>query len=58
MTPALLSFLLLFTILISFVLGIALGYWTVCAILNFFNPGRMRDRPTREPKLAPLPSGD
>ena len=58
MTPVLLTFLLIFTIIGAFVFGIALGYWAVCGILNLFNPGRMRNRPTPRPNLAPSPSGD
>jgi hypothetical protein len=58
MTPVLLSFLLLFTIFVSFVLGIALGYWVVCGILNFFNPGRPRRTRTPRPTFAPSASGD
>jgi hypothetical protein len=52
------SFLLLFTILVSFSLGIALGYWVVCGILNFFNPSRPRKTPNRRPTFAASPSGD
>jgi hypothetical protein len=58
MTPVLLSFLLLFTIVVSFVLGIALGYWAVCGILHFFNPSRTSRRPNPRPKFAAAPSGD
>ena len=58
MTPVLLSFLLFFTIVVSFVFGIALGYWAVCAILNFFNPARLQGRPTHRPTLAHSASGD
>jgi hypothetical protein len=58
MTPVLLSFLLLFTIVVSFVFGIALGYWAVCGILNFFNPSRQTRTPTRRPTFATSPSGD
>ncbi|HZD32351.1 MAG TPA: hypothetical protein VE779_11900 [Candidatus Angelobacter sp.] len=58
MTPVLMSFLLLFTILVSFSLGIALGYWVVCGILNFFNPSRPRKTPNRRPTFAASPSGD
>jgi hypothetical protein len=58
MTPVLLSFLLLFTIVVSFVLGIALGYWAVCGILNFFNPARLHKRPTGRPTFAHSASGD
>jgi hypothetical protein len=58
MTPVLLSFLLLSTIVVSFVFGIALGYWVVCGILNFFNPARLHKGLTRRPTLAHSPSGD
>jgi hypothetical protein len=58
MTPGLMSFLLLFTIIVSFVFGIALGYWAVCGILNFFDPSRaLRSRSPR-PSFATSPSGD
>jgi hypothetical protein len=58
MTPVLMSFLLLFTIVVCFVLGIALGYWAVCGILTFFNPSRPRNTHSPRPTFAPLPSGD
>jgi len=58
MTPVLLSFLLVSTIFIAFVFGIALGYWTVCGILCFFNPARLQKKPSRRPTFAPYPSGD
>ena len=58
MTPLLLSFLLLFTILVVFVFGISLGYWAVCGILYFFNPSRSQRKPARRPTLAPSHSGD
>ena len=58
MTPVLLSFLLLFTIVVAFVFGIALGYWLVCGILTFFNPARLHKKPTRRPTFAHSPSGD
>jgi len=58
MTPILMSFLLLFTIVVSFIYGIALGYWAVCGILHFFNPGRIRKQSTPRPNFAPFPSGD
>jgi hypothetical protein len=58
MTPVLLSFLLLSTIVVSFVFGIALGYWVCCGILNFFNPRRLQKEPTRHPSFAPSASGD
>jgi hypothetical protein len=58
MTPVLMSFLLLFTIVVSFVFGIALGYWVVCGILNFFNPSRTSRTPTPRPSFATSASGN
>ena len=58
MTPVLLSFLLLFTIVVAFVFGIALGYCAVCGILHFFNPSRSQRKATHRPTLAASPSGD
>ena len=59
MTPVLMSFLLLFTIVVCFILGIALGYWAVCGILHFFDPSlRRKTHAPRRPSFAPLPSGD
>ena len=58
MTPFLLSFLLLFTIIVAFVFGISLGYWAVCGILYFFNPERTHKKPARTPTFAHSPSGD
>jgi hypothetical protein len=58
MTPFLLSFLLLFTIIVAFVFGISLGYWAVCGILYFFNPDRKHKKPAHTPTFAPSPSGD
>jgi hypothetical protein len=58
MTPLLLSFLLLFTIVVSFVFGISLGYWAVCGILYFFNPSRTHSKPIPNQTLAHSPSGD
>ena len=58
MTPVLMSFLLLFTIVVSFVVGIALGYWVVCGILNFFNPSRTRRARTPRPSFATSVGGD
>jgi len=58
MTPVLLSFLLLFTIIVAFVFGIALGYWAVCGILHFFNPSRPQKKPAHRPTFAPSASGD
>jgi hypothetical protein len=58
MTPVLMSFLLLFTIVVSFVFGISLGYWVVCGILNFFNPSHSRSSRTPRPSFATSASGD
>lgn len=58
MTPLLLSFLLLFTIMVSFLSGILLGYWAVCGILYFFNPSRPRRPPTARSTFAHSTSGD
>jgi hypothetical protein len=58
MTPFLLSFLLLFTIVVAFVFGILVGYWAVCGILYFFNPDRTQKKPTQTPTFAHSPSGN
>jgi len=58
MTPFLLSFLLLFTIVVAFIFGISLGYWAVCGILYFFNPSRNQNKASRTATLAHSPSGD
>jgi hypothetical protein len=42
----------------AFVLGISLGYWTICGILHFFNPARVHSKRDRTPVLAPTLSGD
>ena len=57
MTPFLLSFLLLFTIVVAFVFGIALGYWAVCGILYFFNPDpHAEEADSRVPTSPPPPA--
>jgi hypothetical protein len=58
MTPFLLSFLLLFTIVVAFIFGISVGYWAVCGILYFFNPDRTEKKPTQTPTFAHSPSGN
>lgn len=58
MTPVLLSFLLLFIIVVSFAFGITVGYWAVCGILHFFNPSRQTRTPTPRRTLAISASGD
>jgi hypothetical protein len=58
MTPFLLSFLLLFTIVVAFIFGISVGYWAVCGILYFFSPDRTQKKPTQSPTFAHFPSGN
>jgi len=58
MNTFLLSFLLLFTIIAAFVFGIAMGYWVICGVLNFFNPRRTPGEPSHAPALAHTHSGD
>ena len=59
MTHFLVTALFLLTIVGSaFVLGIAAGYWAIRGFLNFFDPARTRNKPTRAPALAPTHSGD
>jgi hypothetical protein len=58
MTPVLLSFLLLFTIVAAFVFGISLGYWAVCGILHFFNPARPKRKASPRVTFASSASGD
>lgn len=49
---------MIFTIAAAFALGIALGYWAICGILNFFNPTRLPKQPAKASVLAPTASGD
>lgn len=58
MTTFFLSTLLLLTIVGSFALGIAAGYWVIRGFLNLFDPARGRNKPTRAATLEPIPSGD
>lgn len=58
MTAFMLSFLLLFTIAAAFVVGIAVGYWTICGVLYFFHPARPRRRAGRTPALVQTAGGD
>jgi len=58
MMTFLVTLLFLLTILGSFVFGVAAGYWVIRGFLNFFDPARTRNRPSRAPALAPTPSGD
>ena len=58
MTAFMLSVLLLSTIVLAFVAGIAMGYYAILGILHFFDPARQsRNRPTAA-ALAPSSSGD
>ena len=50
--------LFLLTIIGSFALGVAAGYWVIRGFLNFFDPARNRSKPARAPALAPTTSGD
>jgi len=50
--------MLLLTIIGSFVVGIAAGYWVIRGFLNLFDPARTRNKPTRARALVPTPSGD
>jgi hypothetical protein len=60
MTTFFLSILLIVTIILSVVWGIALGYWAVLGILHFFHPGRTQAKPEPRsaPTLAPTAAGD
>ena len=58
MTTFFLSSMLLLTIIGSFVVGIAAGYWVIRGFLNLFDPARTRNKPTRARALVPTPSGD
>jgi len=58
MMTFLVTALFLLTILGSFVLGVVAGYWVIRGFLNFFDPARTRNKPSRAPALAPTPSGD
>jgi hypothetical protein len=57
MTTFLLSALLLLTIVAAFCFGIAVGYWAICGVLNFFDPGRGK-KSAGAPALAHTASGD
>jgi hypothetical protein len=58
MTTFLLLFLMVFTIASSLVIGIGLGYWVICGILNLFDPVRIARRANAVPELAPTATGD
>lgn len=58
MMTFLVTALFLLTILGSFALGVAAGYWVIRGFLNFFDPARNRNKPARTAALAPTVSGD
>jgi hypothetical protein len=58
MTTFFLSTMLLLTIVGSFAIGIAAGYWVIRAFLNFFDPARTHNKAAHAPALAPTTSGD
>ena len=58
MMTFLVTVLFLLTIIGSFALGVAAGYWVIRGFLNFFDPARNRNKPARAPALAPTTSGD
>ncbi len=58
MMTFLVSTLFLLTIVGSFALGIVAAYWVIREFLNFFDPSRTGNKPTRSAALAPTASGD
>lgn len=50
--------LMAFTTGVAFVFGLALSYWIICGVLNFFNPSRISRKPPRRVALAPTHGGD
>ena len=58
MSTFFLSTMLLLTIVASFAIGIAAGYWVIRTFLNFFDPARTRSKHARATALAPTVSGD
>jgi len=58
MTAFMLSFLVLITIVAVFAFGIAVGYWLICLVLNFFHPARTQRKAASAPALVPTASGD
>ena len=56
MTALLLAILFLVTLLAAFVMGVAMAYWIIRGVLNFFDPSRIRNKPSATPAL--VPSGD
>ncbi len=56
MTSFLLAILFLVTLLAAFVMGVALAYWIIRGVLNFFDPSRTGKKPSGSPAL--VPSGD
>jgi len=58
MMTFLVSTLFLLTILGSFVLGVASGYWVIRGFLNLFDPAHTRNKSARTAALAPTTTGD
>jgi len=58
MMTLLVTALFLLTIVGSFALGVAAGYWVIRGFLNIFDPARTRNKPAHAPAFAPTPSGD
>ena len=58
MSTFFLSSMLLLTIVASFAIGIAAGYWVIHIFLNFFDPARTRNKSAHATALAPTVSGD
>ena len=52
------STLLLLTIIAAFGLGVASGYWVICAFLNLFEPAGTQKKATAAATLVPSASGD
>jgi hypothetical protein len=52
------STLLLLTIIAAFGLGVASGYWVICAFLNLFDPAGTQKKATARAALVPTTSGD
>ena len=58
MSTFFLSSMLLLTIVASFAIGIAAGYWVIRGFLNLFDPARARHKAAHAATLAPTVSGD
>ncbi len=56
MTAFLLAIVFVVTLLAAFVMGVAMAYWIIRGVLNFFDPSRTGNKPSASPAL--VPSGD